>query len=418
LESKEILEKSLEDFLISESLNLEIIEKELNSFNPFSVLRIGHKELQHSNFIAWLLESNGNHHLEDYFLKSFLSLISSISSEQKIQLYLQDLKETIIYREWNNIDIVIANEKLKTVIIIENKVWAKLSFKQLQNYFEQAENFWDDSWKKHYVYLTALPRTLHEDDRNIGYENIHYGQILEILEKIISELSLNEEIAQFIQQYIDNLKINIMGDSNPQELARQIYLKHKTAIDFIVSQKPVVYSRKRFELIKDYFNKHLDYELFNTSRTNFLSILPKSISSHFKVEGFHSWYRDKPDDICPMMMIEFWLEEKRLYIKFCLGRIWNEEKEEELQMIKNDYFNDIRSFESLKKNKKIHFASTKPKYNYVNLVHMDLFRVENKAFLEAPDFMEFFEKKFKEFEKEVITPFIEEVENSKVISNG
>jgi len=411
-----ITEEQLQDFLISESINLETIGKELNSFNPFSVLGIGHKELQHSNFLAWLLRPNDNHQLDDYFLTAFLSLISSIRPKDKIELFLQNLQGTIIYREWNNIDLVIVNEGIKTVVIIENKVRAKLSDKQLLRYFNQAESYWDDDWKKHYIYLTALPRTLEKDDAEMGYENIHYGQILEILEKINSEISPDEEIKIFIQQYIENIKVKIMGDSKPQELARKIYIKHKAVIDYISAQKPTIYTKERFNAVKEYFVKNDTFETYNEHRTNFISVLPKSIEQYFQKSGFNSWFPDKGKNICPMMMIEFWLEKERLYVKFCMGAIWNELEKAKLQKIKDVYYKEIREFSSLKKNKKIYLPSTDPKYKYVNLASLTLMDIKDANFESTEKFMTDFKKKIITFEEQILNPFIEDVEQSEVLT--
>ena len=43
--------------------------------NVFDVLRISRNEIRHSNILAWLLDSSGNHGLEDSFIREFVKSI-------------------------------------------------------------------------------------------------------------------------------------------------------------------------------------------------------------------------------------------------------------------------------------------------------------------------------------------------------
>ena len=120
----------LKDLLVDESANLSLIKQRLKVFNIFDVLGIGHKELQHSNFIGWLLDPNGNHGFGDYFLLEFLNLLSDVSDELLIDCHLGDLHTTRVIREReNNIDIFILNNELSFCIAIENNglCWRKFT---------------------------------------------------------------------------------------------------------------------------------------------------------------------------------------------------------------------------------------------------------------------------------------------------
>ena len=116
------MEELLQSFVIKENLNLERLKVQLHEFNPFDVLGVQHFEIRHSNFLAWMLDPKGSHNLGDYFLKGFISHMDKINPSYKINLFLTDLTDSRVYREWNNIDILIINDNLKFVIPIENKV--------------------------------------------------------------------------------------------------------------------------------------------------------------------------------------------------------------------------------------------------------------------------------------------------------
>lgn len=49
----------------------------LSRFNPFTVLRIGHYELRHTNTLAWLLDPAGNHGLGEAFLRAFVQRLNA-----------------------------------------------------------------------------------------------------------------------------------------------------------------------------------------------------------------------------------------------------------------------------------------------------------------------------------------------------
>ena len=62
-------------FLLEDE-KLEKINKSVSRFNPFRVLKLEHYEIRHSNFLAWLLNPQESHDLDDVFLKKFLEKIN------------------------------------------------------------------------------------------------------------------------------------------------------------------------------------------------------------------------------------------------------------------------------------------------------------------------------------------------------
>ena len=60
----------LENFICDEQL--KELEQKFEGFNIFDCLRLTRAEIRHSNFLAWLLDPNETHGMNDYFLKEFL----------------------------------------------------------------------------------------------------------------------------------------------------------------------------------------------------------------------------------------------------------------------------------------------------------------------------------------------------------
>ena len=77
----------------SENFDLELLQKEfeiegskpnqleklLNKFNVFDVLRNPTREIKHSNVLAWLLDPNESHNIGNKALKLFLEIIPTPS---------------------------------------------------------------------------------------------------------------------------------------------------------------------------------------------------------------------------------------------------------------------------------------------------------------------------------------------------
>ena len=103
------------------------LEKLLNKFNVFDVLKSAKTEIRHSNVLAWLLDPNESHNIGDKALKLFLESIPSdvdltslINGSSKISVE--------VLREWEDIDIsiLIKSGSKRFLIIIENKTKTNL----------------------------------------------------------------------------------------------------------------------------------------------------------------------------------------------------------------------------------------------------------------------------------------------------
>ena len=155
---KEIQLKKLildDDFTSIQSLVNEEI-------NLMSILRVAHRELQHSNLLAWLFDPKEAHKLGDFFIKEFIKLYykenqyqdlgnteAKLSVFDFVNLNFDDIK---IKREHKNIDILILSESNELCIVIENKIYAKEGRDQLTKYREFIEAEYSDF--KHKILLS------------------------------------------------------------------------------------------------------------------------------------------------------------------------------------------------------------------------------------------------------------------------
>ncbi len=395
--------EKLKNIVIDESQNLEKLKLYLSQPNYMEILGISHRELQHSNFLSWMLNSKASHNIGNYFLKSFINLLP-ISPDEKIRINLSNLENTKILREYNDIDLLIVNDELNFTICIENKIKSgKSGENQLLKYYGIVENIWsNEEHKNYYVYLTPFPRTLTDKELEIEYINLTYQSVLDILKDTIASKEPNNETEPLIKDYIKNLEKNIMGISKEVQLAQEIYRKHKSAIDFIVCNKPSLYSKELFNKINYFFNNHEKYQNLTPKDKNIIRFLPNEIVPYFDLKT-NSWANTTSS-----FALELFCEQERIWMKFCYGAIRTKSDSENsrLQKIKDENFKKMKNFTSISRRVVRRSKSTS---DYPSVANFDIIKITDKVFKDSDDVFNAFIEKFKEFEKSTLDKWIDEV---------
>ena len=222
--------------LIANNQNLDRLEAFLNEFNSFKILNVADHEIRHSNILAWLLDSKGNHNIGDMFLKKFLSeaIISNENIDTTLNVFdiqIMTFNDAQVKREWNNIDILIESRQNKLVVLIENKINSRESKGQLTKYYDVVT--------KNYNGYDIIPLFLTLDrtpPSNESYGSISHINVLEIVKFIISikKENLSTKVYEFIQDYIKILEIHTMENEQIKSLCKSIYKEHKEALDLII----------------------------------------------------------------------------------------------------------------------------------------------------------------------------------------
>ena len=211
---------------IEKDFDFDKLELKLKTSNIFRILRITKTEIRHSNFISWLLDPTESHNLREIFLKRFLV---------DLDIHIEDIKyqKVEIRREWRNIDLLIIFSN--DVVCIENKIDSKEHSNQLKRYKDIVyDNFKDH--RKHFIYLTTSG--LEPSDKE--YEIYSYEQIIVNIDHILEvfKRNLTDEVTQYLKDYSEILKIEIMKEHDINDLALKVYNRHKDAFDFIFDNKP------------------------------------------------------------------------------------------------------------------------------------------------------------------------------------
>ena len=147
-------------------------------------------------------------------------------------ILLQDFYTYQIYREANNMDIVLLSKEEKTAIIIENKIWSGESSHQLNKYLEQSRLEYSDC--KHLLYVFLTPDG-YDSSNPYKWISIPYEDVINALENAIKEKRVAPEVSLIVQNYIDIVRKKIMKERDETliKICNDIYNKHRTALRLI-----------------------------------------------------------------------------------------------------------------------------------------------------------------------------------------
>lgn len=307
--------KEFEELFVNNKSFIEI-ETYLSKFNPIRVMKMENMEIRHSAILAWLLNPQESHCLQDKFLKAFLSEAlknqiapesrHSLSSPTALDIISSDLGNSQIRLEWNNIDILIECPKESCqcskkscehsneswVFVIENKFNSTQGVGQLKGYLDRAQKTFANSSVQG-IFLTLWDEK--PDDNT--YVSILYSEICVLLDSILkhNKENLSDEVLIFIRHYLDVLKdANDMNDETKEieEIAKKLYREHKKVLDFIIehgaSTDFAMAVRQLFgEDTKNSEIAEIDSNEYHYGRLNNtnVSFLPKSWQDGFDYDG-------------------------------------------------------------------------------------------------------------------------------------
>jgi hypothetical protein len=223
-----------------------------SKFDLFKMMGVRSKELVHSNIIACLLNPSYPHGLNYSFLNTFTKGVVGLGLVNGEPIPLSRLISATddhirVFRELENIDLVIEYTGSKLVIAIENKVWASEQKNQIARY--------QDTLKTRYPgYTTALifltPDAHAPETVNLNSEVpvycMSYEQLAELLKQVKNQA--NETALNFINQFIYHIGGYMSDSSEVRELCWQLFNKHEEAYAHMVKSHAYCLERKVKEI--------------------------------------------------------------------------------------------------------------------------------------------------------------------------
>ncbi len=256
---------------------LSDINSNLMDFNILEITGMGHQEIKHSNILGWLFEDS-EHNLEYQILDGFLKKVIEKTHNKELQeyLYLVDKRRDItVYREKDNIDLLIVDEANKVVITIENKVYAsertdgddggqlkkyeKIINKKYKSKVEDKEN----GYKKYFIYLTIdLEEPLGGKE---DWMKANHQMITKVIESILKTKETTTKTTIVLESYVDLLKRNgIVAEDKLKELCEKIWdnKKYREAFEIIVNNRP-----SKIDVLKNILEDYKELKIIKRNET-------------------------------------------------------------------------------------------------------------------------------------------------------
>ena len=232
------VEENLSDLI--DDRDFQTIAGRFDRFNLFEAVGAVRGELKHSEFLAFLMSPGRSHGLGSQLLQLILrQFLAKTPKEGRpiraLKVAVGDLDGAVVYREQDNIDLLIEIRELNLVVVIENKVDAKAGDGQLARYKTIVRQKYS-GWRHFFVFLT--PDVTDPDDRD--YISFSYVDLARVIEGFAAERAASHpsDVALILRHYIEMLRRHIVPDEELRDLAQQIYQRHKEALDFIFECRP------------------------------------------------------------------------------------------------------------------------------------------------------------------------------------
>jgi PD-(D/E)XK nuclease superfamily len=267
----EDIESQLKELILDEDFtNLQSLASD--EVNLMQILGVEKREIQHSNFLAWLFSPNESHNLGDFAVKEFIKLyyrendFSDLGLKTKLTVFdfiHLDFDDLEIRREYKNIDLILLSRKNEFCIVIENKIHSREGSGQLKKYRELIEKEYPDFKYKIYIFLSLFEQNITEEEQDY-YIQLDYTHIVKLLDQIIQRKSLKDKSRFVFEQYLQTLKSMLNQNEEIEEIAQKLYRKYKLAFDLVFqyaepSQSGLRGSNNLLELVKNHSNLKLKY---------------------------------------------------------------------------------------------------------------------------------------------------------------
>ena len=226
---------ALKEFLLDIDC-LKPLDEWTDHFNLFDVLGIARAEIRHSNVLAWLIDPNENHGLGDGVIRGILNCVAAADhgSVDAFEALLLDCHGFMVRREWRNIDILAVSASERYVVCIENKIGTGEHDDQLNRYRRIVESHYPN-YRHVFVYLSP--------DGGDPSDPVHwcamsYRDILDIIEAAKAKTVLLPAVELLIDNYIETIRRDVVGDDRLEQICTAIYSKHRRALDLIYEHRP------------------------------------------------------------------------------------------------------------------------------------------------------------------------------------
>lgn len=270
------IENQLKSLILDEDFtNLQNLANE--EVNLMDILKVSHRELQHSNFLSWLFDPNGTHGLNDHVFKEFIKIYykeneyQNLGIEEGLSVFdfiHLDFEDLIIKREFKNIDLLFLSPKNKFVMLIENKIYSGEGKGQLIKYRNIIKDLYSEYDHQIYIYLSL------KDQEIIGegakyYVQLNYTHIIKLLEQLLLDQRLNlaDKVKFVFEQYLGTLKSMLNQNKEIEYITKKLYKKYRAAFELVYKYNAPTVTTEISEIIKELVESETSLVSFHSNKT-------------------------------------------------------------------------------------------------------------------------------------------------------
>ena len=283
----EILKEFINDKEAQEKINA--IKNSVMDFNIFEITGLGNQEIKHSNTLAWLFGDN-EHELKYQILERFLKFTlknsnNTSESYENLEKYLKIQEKNIrVFRESDNIDLLVIDENSKFIITIENKVEADEGEEQLLNYRKFIDDKYKD-FKRIYIFLTKDGRLPKDKSEQSQWLIATYKMAGDSIERSLKNNNSSQKANIILSSYVDLLKRkNIMNNEKLQNLCEQIWNKYEKELQILIN-----YKKTKIDKLYDF--------IINTLKNNDMPLYTKYSIKTKSTENMYKFIYNKTPEV-------------------------------------------------------------------------------------------------------------------------
>lgn len=297
LETHNTTIKKIERLLVGTGAEkFKAFERSIAHFCPFEAIGMVRQEIRHAHFLSFILDPNRAHPFQDTILKAFLQEVSAQAHDEAcdlnaLDIHCSDFSNAVVYRERANIDLIIeipkssrpSNEK-GLVVTVELKILASESNHQLKKYQNLiAEEYPSEQWDKVFVFLTLDGSSPSEFNRGTW---IPVG-ILDLINRFDEEVELHMltgEAVDLYKKYSSMLRRNLVHDEKLALLAKNIWAKHREALEALYKYWPNLQAE-----ILDWLNTNHEEVTSTIESTCGVRLIPDTSTARILRYSISSW---------------------------------------------------------------------------------------------------------------------------------
>lgn len=225
--------------LIMKDADFRQISEQKDVYCPFAALGAARMEIRHSNFLANLINPNENHGFGDLLLKGFLEALlgQTDATELLLDLHLTDLSDAVVLREWKDVDLLVrlprSSKKQDLIFAIEIKIEANESQGQLKKYEEAVTEAWPQA-RTLFFFLTPD----HAEASRETWVDVPFSEVLNEFERSLALGEGQSDARRLAELYIQMMRRNYVADEKMNDLAAQIWGRHRAALEFLIEHQP------------------------------------------------------------------------------------------------------------------------------------------------------------------------------------